>query len=190
MIKNFNEYLTEKNLGIKFGIKELLNDLKPNTIDFYRLFEINKDILNPSDNISDLYDNTDFTDKVDKLDLRKDVMQNTQDNETLLYKKYTLKFFFLLDKDAIQIEEPKYIFLQYFNGENDTNSDIMCVEHSGMINDFYNKLTNSTIEITKGDKTYIYSSSNAGKNWTLKNTTMKTKEFKEELDKKEIKKKI
>lgn len=188
MIKNFNEYITEKNLGIKFGINELLKDLKPKQIDYYQLFDIDKNIISPSDNISDLYDSTDFENKLGDMELRKDVMQNTEDNETLLYNKYTMKFFFVLDKDAIQIEEPKYIFLQYYNGGK--SSDVMCIEHDGSINDFYGKLTNSTIEIKKGDKSYIYSSSNAGNNWELKNPKMKNDEFKQEMDKKEMKKKV
>jgi hypothetical protein len=99
-----------------------------------------------------------------------------------------MKFFFLLDKDAVQIEEPKYIFLQYFNSDNGKNSDILCIEHKGNINDFYSKLTDSTVEIKKGDKNYVYKTSNAGNNWTMKNTTDANDEYKEELDKKEIKK--
>lgn len=188
MIKKFNEYITEQNLGIKFGIKELINELKPNEIDFYKLFDISRDIFDSNTNISDLYSSNDFTTKVDEMDLRKDVMQNTEDSETLLYKKYTLKFFFLLDKNAVQIEEPKYIFYQYHNSKNNSSSDIVCTEHNGSITDFYGKMTDSTIEIKKGDKSYIYTTSNAGNNWELKNPSMKTKDFKEELDKSEIKK--
>lgn len=191
MIKKFNEYITEKkNLGIKFGIKEILALFKDKKVDFYRLFNINKDIININDNISNLYDNNDFTEAVDEMDLRKDVMQSSQDSETLLYKKYILKFFFLLDKDAVQIEEPKYIFFQYFNNDTDKVSDIVCVEHEGNINDFYSKLTDSSIEIKKGDKTFVYTSSNAGNNWTLANPSQATDDFKEEMDKTEIKKKV
>lgn len=191
MITKFGEYITEqKNLGIKFGIKEILALFKDKQVDFYKLFNINKDIINVNDNISDLYDNNDFTDSVDKMDLRKDVMQNSQDSETLLYKKFTLKFFFLLDKQAVQIEEPRYIFLQYFNDKTDKVSDIICVEHEGNINDFYSKLTDTTLEIKKGDKTYVYTSSNAGNNWSLSDPSQSNDDFKEEMDKNEIKKKI
>lgn len=190
MIKNYKEFLLEKSkLDIKFGIKEILN-MFDKKIDYYKLFNINKDIINNNSNINDLYNNSDFDNSIENMDLRKDVMQSTLDSETLLYKKYILNFFFLLDKDAVQIEEPKYIFMQYYNKDNDKRSDIMCTEHEGKINNFYSKLTDASIDIKKGDKVYTYTSSNSGNNWELANPDSSNKEFKEELDKNELKKRL
>jgi len=54
---------------------------------------------------------------------------------------------------------------------------------------FYNKLTNKSIEINKDGKTYIYATSNSGNDWMLfkSHKNQQTKEFKDFMTNDDIK---
>ena len=58
----------------------------------------------------------------------------------------------------------------------------MLFENNDSINKFYETLTDTTIEIQRGKKDYIYQTSNSGNNWELKNPNQVKGKFKDELD--------
>jgi len=188
-VKRFDDFLNEKKIPeISIDIKDLLSTLKDNKIDIFRKFKINKDAVAVNGNIEDLYSNRDFNINLKKNKLKKGKLQNTQYSETLLDDKYTLKFFFLYNEKSIELEEPEFIILQYYDMDNTKSSDILGFTNSDYINSFYEKLTDATIELTKGDDTYVYQTTNGGNNWQMKNVQMEDDEMKGDLDKKELQK--
>ena len=181
-IKNYKSFINEKNLpDITIGIDDILEPLKKE-IDLFTTFEIDPDQFDNESNLHDLYNLSDFNNFLRKNDLKKGKFQNTKDNETLLNDNYILTFFFVYHKDSLEIEEPKFIFIQYYNKESDELSNIKVFRNRDNINDFYRKLTDSNLEIKKGKKTYIYKTSNSGNNWELKNPDMVKGDFKPSLD--------
>jgi len=186
-VKKFNDFLNEKKIPkISINIKDLLSILEGNKIDIFRKFRINKDAVGVRDNIDELYVNRDFNINFKKDKLKKGKLQNTQYSETLLDDKYILKFFFLYEQDSMELEEPGFIILQYYNTDNTERSDILGFENTDNINSFYEMLTDATIELTKGDDTYIYQTTNGGNNWQMKNVQLEDDEMKGALDKKEL----
>lgn len=181
-IKSFDSFYNESNLpNIKIDIDEILEPLK-DKIDLFTTFEVDPDGFSLKSNISDLYNNANFNSKLNKKNMKKGKIESTKDNETLLDDNYILTFFFIYDKDSIEIEEPKFILIQYYDKIKRKLSDIMVFKNHKNINDFYEKLTDSTIEISKGNKTYVYNTSNSGNNWELKNANLVKGKFKDDLD--------
>jgi len=186
-VKRYDDFLNEKKIPkLTIDIKELLSVLDDSKTDIFRTFKINKDEVGVRDDIDQLYPNKRFNSNVKKSDLKKGKAQNTQFSETLLDDKYVLKFFFVYDKGSIELEEPKFIILQYYNTETKEKSDILGFTNSDNINSFYEKLTDATIELSKGDDTYVYQTSNGGNNWEMKNVQMEDDEMKGTFDKKEL----
>lgn len=181
-IKNFNSFCNESDLpDIKIHINDILEPLK-DKIDLFTTFEFNPDEFSLKNNLSDLYNNSNFNKQINKKKLKKGKLESTKDSQTLLNDNYILTFFFIYDKNSIEIEEPKFILLQYYNKSKNELSEIMIFKNHKNINDFYQKLTDSTIEISKGNKTYVYNTSNSGNNWELRNANLVNGKFKDDLD--------
>lgn len=188
-MKKFDEFINEGKLPkIKKGISEILAPFKENEVSIYRTFNMDKDQFSKKDNIENLYNDVDFNDKLKKKNLKKGKLQDTKYNEVLLENKYTLRFFFVYDKNKIEIEEPEYVMLQYYNKKNGKQSTIKCYKNDNNVQGFYKDLTDATIEIEKGKDNFIYQTSNSGNNWELKNIDNVQGKFKDELDNKEIRK--
>ncbi len=187
-IKEFDQFITEKNSikDIKIPIEELLDIIDDNELNLMTTFNISGDKVTEKDNISKLYSDSQFNKNLDKKKLKKGKLQDTKDNETLLDDNYILRFFFVYDKDSIELEEPEYILIQYYNRTDNSISNIRVFENKDSINKFYETLTDKTIEIKKGKKEYIYQTSNSGNNWELKNPKQVKGKFKSELDFEEV----
>ena len=186
-LKGYNNYLNEKKIPkLTIDIDDLLSTLDNSKTDVFRTFRINKDEVGVRGNIDDLFINVGFNDNVKKNEMKKGKLQNTQESETILNDKYVLKFFFINDKDSSELEEPKFIILQYHNTDTKERSDILGYANTDNINSFYKKLTDATVELTKGDDTYVYQTSNGGNNWEMKNVQMEDSEMKGSFDRKEL----
>jgi hypothetical protein len=186
-LKQYNNFINEKRIPkISMDIKELLSILDSSKTDIFRTFLINKDEVGVRGDIDKLYSNSGFNDNIKKNGLKHGKLNNTQYSETLLDEKYVLKFFFIYDKTSMELEEPQFIILQYYNTETDDRSDILGFTNTDNINSFYEKLTDATIELTKGDDTFVYQTSNGGNNWEMKNVQMEDDTMKGTLDKKEL----
>lgn len=182
-IKSFKSFVKEGNLpDINIDIEELIEPFEENSVDLFTSFEIDPDSFNIKSNIGEIYKNTDFNKFLSKKKLKKGKLENTKDNQTLLSDKYVMSFFFIYDKNDIEIEEPKFIFIQYYNKNDKSLSDIKVFKNENNIKDFYRKLTDSNIELNKNDKSYVYTTSNSGNNWELKNADMIEGDFKPSLD--------
>jgi hypothetical protein len=187
-IKHFSEFVNENNSikDIKIGIEELLDVINDNELNLMTTFNLDGEDITEKDNISKLYSDSQFNKNLDKKKLKKGKLQDTKDNETLLDDNYILRFFFVYEKDAIELEEPKYILIQYYNRTDNEVSEIMLFDNEDSINKFYEMLTDKTIEIQKGKKEYIYQTSNSGNNWELRNPKQVGGKFKDELDSDEV----
>ena len=187
-IKQFNEFITEKNSikDIKISIEDLLDVINDNELNLKTTFNLEGEDVTEKDNISKLYSDAQFNKTLDKKKLKKGKLQDTKDSETLLDDNYILRFFFIYEKDAIELEEPKYILVQYYNKSTNEVSNIMLFDNDDSINKFYEMLTDKTIEIQKGKKEFIYQTSNSGNNWELKNPKQVKGKFKDELDSDEV----
>ena len=187
-IKHFDDFIYEKNSvkDIKMGIEDLLDVINDNELNLMTTFNLDGENVTEKDNISKLYSDSQFNKNLDKKKLKKGKLQDTKDSETLLDDNYVLRFFFVYEKDAVELEEPKYILVQYYTKSENTVSEIMLFENHESINKFYEMLTDKTIEIERGKKEYIYQTSNSGNNWELKNPNQVNKRFKDELDYEEV----
>lgn len=190
-IKKYEQFISESKIpDLTINMDDLLNLFKDSNVDIFRIFNINKDVININSDIEELYNNDSFLNNIDKKNMKIGKLQNTLDTETLLNKKYILKFFFIYDKKSMELEEPKYIILQYFNKDKNKRSNLISYSNKDEINNFYKTLTDATIELSNGDEKYIYKTTNGGNNWEMRNVQMENDEMKSELDKIELQKLI
>ena len=183
-IKQFEEFVNEKSSikDIKVTIEELMDIINDNELNLMTTFNLDGEDVTEKDNISKLYSDAQFNKNLDKKKLKKGKLQDTKDSETLLDDNYVLRFFFVYEKDSNELEEPKHILVQYYNKSTNEVSEIMLFENNDSINKFYETLTDTTIEMKRGNKDYIYQTSNSGNNWELKNPKQVKGKFKDELD--------
>lgn len=184
-IKSFNTFLNESQVpSFNVDIESLLSILGEK-IDLFKTFKIDKDQIAENDDINKIYNNNDFNNRLKKNELKKGKLEDTSYDETLLDKNTILKFFFLYNKESIELEEPEFIILQYI--KNGVRGDVIAYTNKDNINDFYEKLTDASIELTNGKDTYLYKTTNGGNNWEMKNVQMEDDEMKGDLDKEELK---
>ena len=95
-----------------------------------------------------------------------------------------MKFFFLYSRYETILNNPNYLILQYYKENKWHPIEIYSIK--GAIKNFYEKLTAKKIELSDGDTTYEYETSNSGNNWLLTNNE-KNDKFKENLETEDIK---
>lgn len=180
MIKNFLEYIKE---SITTDIDGLLNSINDKKGDFYTLHLSNDEYMNKP--IELLYDDASFNKQLFKDNLKKGEMETTMDIENFLRKDIDMKFFFLYSRNETILNNPNFLILQYY--KDDKWHPIEIYKIKGKIKNFYEKLTAKTIKLTFDDITYIYTTSNSGNNWTLKDSNKKNDKFKENIETEDIK---
>lgn len=172
-----NYYLYENNNLLS----DLIKKLKGKKVDFPYIINMNKDLWLEL-NIDQLYNNNKFNDLINKHDLKKDILQNIEYNETFFNDVVDLKFFTIYKNNPLN---PKYIVLQMKKDNNINWSDMLVYEIEN-INDFVYALTSKTIEIINGSEKYIYETTDGGNDWILKNSNIANDKFKKNLSNKEI----
>lgn len=179
-LKFFEQYLKE---SIITDIDRLLDSINDKKVDFYSIHVSNDDYINKT--IEFLYNDSDFNNQLFKENLKKGEIQNTSDIENFLRKDINMNFFFLYDRNETIIDNPDYLILQY--NKKDEVNPIEIYKIKGKVEDFYRELTARTIKLIYDKITYIYTTSNAGNNWTLKDKEKKSEKFKETLETEDIK---
>ena len=129
-----------------------------------------------------------FVDSLSSISLKKSGVQHTDDYETFLNKP--CKFMFIYNIKSNELENPVYIMFQTWNETNDKWSEVKLYKINGNVNNFYNKLSSKTIEIEDGGENYIYSTSNSGNEWILKNVDKENDTYKRSFRKEELQKLI
>jgi hypothetical protein len=102
---------------------------------------------------------------------------NAERVETFL--KYPIKWIELYPASATDLSVPVYLIVQKKKGKIWTKPKMYYPNKD--MTAFYNAMTSATIKLSIDDLEWIYSTSNAGKNWELKNLEDKSKEFKTSL---------
>lgn len=201
-IKNFNIFIFENAIEMKeifndadvlesiiTDSEELLNTIKAKEVDLFITFELNPDKLKSNFTIEELYDNVYFNKSLMKKGFKKNNITSTEETETFLDNTIIVKFFSIFKKDMSELDKPNYIIFQSKKKGEKKWDNVKCYEVNDNMKNFYDKLTNKTIEIKKGDKTYIYVTSNSGNDWKLqKNINYKDdNRFKEYMSNDDIK---
>lgn len=181
MLLKYKEFIKE---SISTGVNQLLQSIDAEQIDFFYTLGLKKDKFIDR-NIEFIYNDSDFNKQLYNKKLKKGELISTLDTENFLKKQYDMKYFFLIDRDTIKIDEPKYITLQYSKNNTDW-SRIFMYKVNDSVRNFFEKLTSKTIEIINKGKTYIYQTSNSGNNWILQNIEDENDEFKENLNNDEL----
>lgn len=180
MIKKYLEYIKE---AITTDVDGLLNSINDKKTDFFAIHLSNDDYINKT--IDDLYNDGDFNNQLFKENLKKGEIESTTEIENFLRKDIDMKFFFLYSRNETILDNPNFLFLQYY--KNDKWYPIEIYKINSNIDDFYKKLTAKTIKLTFDNVTYIYQTSNSGNNWLLTDKQKKNEKFKENLENEEIK---
>lgn len=126
-----------------------------------------------------------FINSLSSLGLKKSSVKNSLDFENFINKP--CKFMFLYSSEKDEIENPDYILFQTWNETLKSWDDLELYSVESDINNFLNKLTSRTIQITDGSKNYIYNTSN-GNDWTLKDDVLGDDIYKKNLTKEELQK--
>ncbi len=180
MLKKYLQYIKE---SITTDVDGLLDSIKEIKVDFFEIGLSNDDYINKT--IDFLYDDADFNTQLFKENLKKGELNTTMDIENFLRRDIDMKFFFLYNRNETVLDNPEYLILQYF--KNDKWFPIEIYKIKGNIEKFYEKLTAKTIKLTYDNVTYIYSTSNSGNNWLLKDNKKKNDKFKLNLETEQIK---
>jgi hypothetical protein len=174
MIKSFKKFnesieinLNNQNLSdllesLSVWETSLLDSINATQEDLVKVFNYTRKA--GKNNIEDMSDDNNFIDVMNKMNLRKSPIQNTDDFETFLNKP--LKFMPIYKANDSDLENPAYLLIQNFE---DDWSDVKLYKVNGDIKNFYDKLSSKTVEIFHKEINYIYITSN-GNEWELKNT--------------------
>jgi len=148
--------------NIKTDTSELLSSVDLKEVNMHETLDILvSDINLEGMTLDQLADNNHFIESLEKLSLKKEDPHVSTDSDTFLTKSLT--FMGIYPVQVLEIQDPEYLMVQIGNGP------IKLYKLSRSIKDFYDKLTSKTVEITAGDKNWIYKTSNSGTNWELQN---------------------
>ncbi|MCK9445482.1 hypothetical protein M0Q50_01145 [bacterium] len=201
-VNNFNLFLFENYVEMEeiFGdldvlesivtnSDELLKSINAEEVDFFQTFSINSDQYTNNIEIETIYEDEDFNSKLKKMGLKKNEIEYSEETETFLKDTILIKFFSIHKKDTSELDKPDYIIFQSRKRKDSKWDNIKCYIVNEDMRNFYDKLTNKTIEIKKGDKNYIYITSNSGNDWQLQkhDHNQDTNTFKDMMSNDEIK---
>lgn len=164
----------------------LLNSIKAKEVDLFQSFGFNPDEIKSNFDIEELYNNKSFNDSIIKKNFKKNELESTEETETFIEDTIVVKFFSIYDKDASELEQPKYIIYQSKKKKETNWEPVKCYKVNDDMKHFYNKLTNKSVEIKKDGKTYLYMTSNSGNDWQLQ-SQKEEGDFKEYMSNDDIK---
>lgn len=185
MVEIFNDADILESIVTEYD--SLLKTINAEEVNIYDILKLDKDKYSKFINIDGLYDDDDFNKSLTKHKLRKSQMEITDECETFLENVLDVKFFLIHNVNKNYLENPDYIIFQTKNKNSARWKEIKAYKVQDDIKKFYDKLTNKTIELKRGDKSYIYFTSNSGNDWQLKNIENKDDQFKDYLNNDEIK---
>lgn len=191
IIKDYKQFLTDiKEISVSESIvtnsDELLKSINAEQVLMGDIFDFNSQNF---DNIDILYKDPKFISILDKKGMKKNNIEYTKDCETFLKDSVNIKFFLIFKKEDSEIDpNPLYIVFQSKNGYGNKWDSIKMYKVNGNIKYFYDKLSSKIIELKRGNKNYIYRTSNAGNDWKLQNIQNRDEFFKDIMSNEEIKK--
>lgn len=186
-IKSFLSFIKENNSlnDISTDTSSLLRSIDAEQILMGDEFDFNSERFTDIDSLAQ---NGDFIFKIDKKGYKRNNTEDSKDSETFLDDGDDIKFFLIFKKEDSELDpKPEFIIIQSKKKDSSTWGSIKMYKVKENIRNFYDKLSSKTIEIKKGDKNYIYKTSNAGNDWTIQNTQNKDSIFKDIMSRDEIK---
>lgn len=180
-ILTYKDYITERHTwdwsDLNYTINEFLIKIGTEYIDSND--ELEYDFSGKD--IEEIFKDNNFINKLKEHELEiSGDLESTGDYETFLERQF--RYFTISDKvkneENIEVEvqaeeksknNPLYLVIQ-------NNKRVKLYKYEYMDN-FYRILTNKKIEIRKGDKNYIYQTTNAGNDWMLLNIDSVSNEF-------------
>jgi hypothetical protein len=173
--------------SIVTDVDGLLKTIRAEEVDWYTIFGLNKSNYGNNLQIEDIYEDKNFNKSLQKMKMQKNDIESTEDYQTFIEKTIDIKFFSIYGIDDIELEKPDYIFFQSKRKSETAWQPVKCYKVNENMRHFYDNLTSKTIEIKKDGKSYIYSTSNSGSNWLLKNIDLKNDMFKDDMENDDIK---
>ena len=163
----------------------LLKSIEAEEVNLSKTFHLNLEKIPTHYNIEELFNSDEFNKQLKKLNFKKNELETTEETETFIEDTINIKFFSIYDKNSSELEQPKYIIYQD-KDKSKKWTNVKCYKVNANMNGFYNKLTNKSVEIKKGDKTYIYQTNNSGNDWILQSQEENDK-FKKDMNNDDIK---
>lgn len=120
----------------------------------------------PTNDLEGLIKNSEFNNLLHTKGLTKGNVEFTDDYETFLLNPF--KYLLIKDKNKNDLQDPDFIILQTFNSTQQDWNNIKMYKVNGDFKNFYDKLTNRTIEIEHDGFNYLYQTSNKNE-WELTN---------------------
>jgi hypothetical protein len=198
-LKNYNTFIFESAIemveifndadileSIVTDSDSLLKSIKAEEVDLFQSFKFNPDDISSNVSIEELYDNKPFNDSINKKNFKKNELESTEETETFIEDTIVVKFFSVYEKDASELEQPKYIIYQNKKKTSNDWEPVKCYKVNDNMKHFYDKLTNKSVEIKKSGKTYLYNTSNSGNDWVLQ-AQSEEGDFKEYMSNDDIK---
>lgn len=142
--------------------QNILDSIKAEQINIEGFF--NKKL--PTNNLENLINNTEFNGLLRVKGLTRGNVEQTDDYETFLLTPF--KYLLIKAKEKSELHNPDFIVLQTFNPTEQNWNKLKMYKINGDFKNFYDKLTNRTIEIEHGGKNYLYQTSNKNQ-WELTN---------------------
>lgn len=187
MIEFYDEYDILE--SIVTDTNSLLKSIAAEEVDVFYEFEVDPGSFQEGYTIEQLYEDDEFNEGIDKKDLKKSPLESSKDIETFLEKTIDIKYFFVYKKNQSELENPQYIIIQSKDKKESIWEPVKGYKVKDDINNFFNKLTTKKIEIKRGNKIFIYSTSNSGNDWVkMSSKEEDIDEFKEFLTNQDIKK--
>lgn len=112
-------------------------------------------------------------------------VENTDDYETFVSR--SMKFMPIRQEDANELMNPKYIIIQNRDETKNAWGELRLYKVHDEIRKFYDTLSSKTIELKHKGKNYIYTTSNSGNEWEMKNVKDANNIFKKYLRKEDLK---
>lgn len=168
---------------------KLLNTIGAEEVDLFQTFNFSPDSIKSNFTIEELFDNQIFNKKLIKGGYKKNDLESTEETETFMEDTIVVKFFSVYKKNRSELERPEYIIYQSRKRKETKWNPIKCYKVKNDMKNFYDNLTNKTVEIKKGSKSYIYMTSNGGVEWSLqkREEDQDTKTFKDLMSNDDIK---
>lgn len=165
----------------------LLKSINAEEVNFFKTFSLDVDSFDNLNSIDELYEDEEFNKKLVSLKYKKTNLEETEESETFIDKTVDIKFFLIHKEEQSELEKPEYIIYQSKKRGEFKWENIKCYKVNEDMRNFYDKLTSKTVEISKGEKKYIYNTSNGGVDWVLQNVDDEDKTFKRDMENNDIK---
>lgn len=147
--------------------------------------EFNYELEDKSMDLDLLSENSKFITALQNKGLKAGHVENTDDYETFVSR--SMKFLPIRQEDANELMNPKYIIIQNRDESKNRWGELRLYKVRDNIRKFYDTLSSKTIELKYKGKNYIYTTSNSGNEWNMKNVKDADDTFKKYLRKEDLK---